>query len=521
MLMWDQIKRLQRDLENELSQYAAMMKEWHSGTTSCLKRSEIESQKSKLGRIQEQIDARIKKAEAELGVPVGFFDAVEDSEQSETTRLWRTEQAASRIEISDYIEPWLARALDELRPQVPTTFLKDEYRKPHLLDQKYLNEPLSIVAGCRLKSETRPVHRFAHALVAAEHFLTDRRGYDFYAGNSLLPELARLGFLLPALAGIPRYEERLEFLYKGPSQSYHSTVHELLVAGSCARYGVDLEFLPTTSEKTPDLRIRDFGVPTVVECKRKQFLSNFELEEEKSVRRVFSKIRRESLGHGIFGIFDVSFTVEVAQVNPQEVADAARRAAASGKVFTDHTWGRIAFRELPKRIEIPRTVLYTPEYLQWIFDWNWDVPTHDGLVCAVSPPRTFEVDMAECAVGLKWCSQSETAKRRKARPVSDLLKKAYDQVPTAEMGFVYLCYREGARPEVADERTKYILEQFNDWEYSGKAKVIPVVYLQRLYPRISPGGGPDLIENTVRLVDGPKDGSLADLLPSVTFATSS
>lgn len=519
--MWDQLKRLQRVMENELSKYAAMMKEWHSGTTSCLKRSDIESQKAKLDRIQKQIDARLEEAEAELGLPVGFFDAVEDSEQSETTRLWRTEQAASCIEISDYIEAGLAKALDELRPQVPATFLNDEYQNTHLLDKKYLSEPLSLVAGCRLESETRPVHRFAHALVAAEHFLTDRRGYDFHAGSLSLPELARLGFLLPALAGIPRYEERLEFLYKGPSQSYHSTMHELLVAGSCARYGVDLEFLSTTSEKTPDLRIRDFGVPTVVECKRKQFLSNYELEEEKSVRRVFSKIRSECLGNGIYGIFDVNFTVEVAQVNPQDVADAARRSAASAEVFTAQAWGRIAFRELPKRIEMPKTILYTPEYLQWIFGWNWDVPTHDGLVCAVSPPRTIEVDVAECPIGLKWRSQSESAKRRKARPLSDLLKKAFDQVPTAEMGFIYLCYREGTRPEIADERTNFILDQFRDWKYKGAVKVIPVIYLQRLYPRIMPGGGPDLIENTVRLADGAKDRSLADLLPSVTFSTSS
>ena len=113
--MWDQLKRLQRVMENELSQYAAMMKEWHSDTTSCLKRSEIENQRAKMDRIQEQIDARIEEAEAELGLPEGFFDAVEDSDQSEMTRLWRTEQAAESIKISDYIERSLAIGIEELR----------------------------------------------------------------------------------------------------------------------------------------------------------------------------------------------------------------------------------------------------------------------------------------------------------------------------------------------------------------------------------------------------------------------
>lgn len=508
-------------MENELSQYAAMMKEWHSGATSCLKRSEIENQKAKMDRLQEQIDARIEEAEAELGLPVGFFDAVEDSDQSEMTRLWRTEQAAESIKISDYIERSLAIGIEELRKRVPEKWLRNEEKKTQLLNEQYLNQPFSLMAGCRLKSEHQPIHRFAQALLAAEDFLTDRPGYDFHAGSLLLPELARLGDLLSVLTQIPGSNERLEYLYKGPSTSYHSTVHELLVAGSCAMYGVDLEFLSTSSEKTPDIRIRDCAVPTVVECKRKQFLSNYELEEEKLIRRFFSIIREECEKIGICGIFDAHFTAELQKVSPQDVAYATRNSISTAGSLNEHTWGTLAFRELQERIQIRPTLLYTPEYLESTFGWNWDIPTHDGLVCVVKPPRTVQVDVADCPIALKWCSESETAKRTKARPLSDLLKKAFDQVPTAEMGFIYLCYREGARPEIADERTSFILNQFSDWKYKGAAKVIPVIYLQRLYPRILPGGGPDLIENTVRFVQGSKDNSLADFLPSVTFATSS
>ena len=518
--MREHLEKLQSDMEIETTKYVEMMKKWQSGTASDVDRSDLESQKAKLEGLQRQIGACINEIEAELGFPVGYVDSLEEREHPEPTRLRRVEQAASCLEISDYIESGLAKALEELRPDVPTEWLQVGQENRRLLDDRYLKESLSLVAGCRLKSEIQPIHRFAQALLAAEDFLSGRQGYDFHAGGLLLPELARLGNLLPALASVPGHEERLEFLYKGPSESYHSTMHELLVAGSCASNGVDLEFLPRSSEKTPDIRLRDLGVPTVVECKRKQFLSNYELEEEKLVRRVFSKIRNECLGNGVHGIFDVRFTVELRQVSPQEVADAARRTFASPEFFTEHRWGTLAFRELPQSIPMPRTVLYTPEYLQWIFGWNWDIPAHDGLVCAVSPPRTMEVDVSECPIGLKWRSESEQAKHRKARSLSDLLKKAFDQVPTAEIGFIYLCYREGARPEVADERTEYIMSEFRDWTYAGEVKVIPVIYLQRLYARIMPGGGPDLVENTVRLVNDSVDRSLADFLPSLIFATS-
>ena len=437
----------------------------------------------------------------------------------EPTRLGRVELAASSLEISDCIEPGLAKALEELRPDVPTEWLQVEQGKKGLLDDRYLKESLSLVAGCRLKSETQPIHRFAQALLAAEDFLSDRQGYDFHSGGLLLPELARLGNLLPALAGVPGRKERLKFLYEGTSESYHSTIHELLVAGSCASNGVDLEFLPPSSEKTPDIRLRNSVVPTVVECKRKQFLSKYELEEETLVRKVFSVIRDECMRKGAHGVFDMRFTVELHQVSLQEVADAARHSFASPELFIEHDWGTLAFQELPQHISIPRTFLYTPEYLQCVFGWNWDIPTHDGLMCVANPPRTIEVDSSEFPIGLKWRSESERAKRNKARPVSDLLKKAFDQIPTADRGFIYLCYREGARPEVADERTKYILSNFRDWTYKGRFKAIPVVYLQRLYARIKPGGGPDLVENTVRLVNNSADPSLADFLPSLTFAT--
>ena len=231
-------------METELKKYVVMMKKRHAGSATLVKTSDLESQHAKVEGIRQQIDAYINEVEAGLGLPPGFLDTLEERENPEPMRLWRTEQAATGIKISQYIEPGLVNAVEELRRYVPTKWLEDEKKNRRLLDDGYLKKPLSLVAGCRLESENQDIHRFAHALLAAEDFLTNRRGYDFHAGSLLLPELARLGNLLPALSRVQGSEERFDFLYKGPSKSYHSTIHELLVAGSCPSHGIDVEFLP-------------------------------------------------------------------------------------------------------------------------------------------------------------------------------------------------------------------------------------------------------------------------------------
>ena len=80
----------------------------------------------------------IKEVEAGLGLPPGFLDTLEERENPEPMRLWRTEQAATGIKISQYIEPGLVNAVEELRRYVPTKWLEDEKKNRRLLDDGYL-----------------------------------------------------------------------------------------------------------------------------------------------------------------------------------------------------------------------------------------------------------------------------------------------------------------------------------------------------------------------------------------------
>jgi hypothetical protein len=59
---------------------------------------------------------------------------------------------------------------------------------------------------------------------------------------------------------------------------------------------------------------------------------------------------------------------------------------------------------------------------------------------------------------LKWRSESEEALTKKARGITSLWADAVKQIPDGEIGFVYIAYPEGARPGLADARTRHILK---------------------------------------------------------------
>jgi hypothetical protein len=98
---------------------------------------------------------------------------------------------------------------------------------------------------------------------------------------------------------------------------------------------------------------------------------------------------------------------------------------------------------------------------------------------------------------LKWRSDSEEALTKKARGVTSLWADALKQIPDGEMGFIYIAYPEGARPALADARTRDILNGATEsWWHRWSVRV-PVTVVSRLYARSLGHGCPDLIESAI------------------------
>ena len=352
----------------------------------------------------------------------------------------------------------------------------------------------------------------------ANDFLEDPGNYDFHMGALYVPELTALGIALPLLDEVKGdTKQRIADLAAGPSAGVESTIYELLVASGCVRQGREIEFIPAGQDKSPDIRLHDFVVPTVIECKRKQFLTEYERAEEVAVRALFDAMHLELTRYGASGTLEVTFRCEVHDIAPLEFAETVRRAAGfAPNVDLQYEWGDVRFMLLPKDGDITPCRLYSPYFLEAVFGWDYDIPAHDGIMCRVSAPETLITDAVSSPVGMKWTSVSERAVLVKARLMGSLLKSACDQVPLGEMGVVYLCYQEGGRPEIANERTEAIIKQISAWWHRAGI-VIPVIFLQRLYPRALSDGSPDLIENCVHLVSDHADPDIVSELPSLVF----
>src|SRR5947209_600764 len=101
---------------------------------------------------------------------------------------------------------------------------------------------------------------------------------------------------------------------------------------------------------------------------------------------------------------------------------------------TPFDWGSLKFLEFPPSKTLQTTRLYSPKFLQAVFNWNVELPNFDGIICQVQSPGELFTESADLGLAMKWSSTSEDARAKKNRAVGALLGKALDQIPLGEMG---------------------------------------------------------------------------------------
>ena len=147
-----------------------------------------------------------------------------------------------------------------------------------------------------------------------------------------------------------------------------------------------------------------------------------------------------------------------------------------------------------KQLNGPRTV--PADFLQQVFGWDPLQTEWDGILCQVEAPTEISVEKFRLPFCLKWRSESEEALTKRARGITSLWADAVKQLPDGEIGFVYIAYPEGARPAIADARTRHILSSMEQTWHRWSVRV-PATIINRLYPRPVGSGCPDLIESSL------------------------
>jgi hypothetical protein len=410
--------------------------------------------------------------------------------------------------------------LEHLLQSVKPEWLRDQAQQPYRLDSSFLTSPLHVVNGVRVGTapQNEGTQRFARMLLLAKDHLEKEWNLDFFSAASFVPEIAVLGNSLKEIAALgPQADRKLAELPTLPNKMVTSTIYELLVGAACIRRGLDARMVQENrSRKVPDYRIDGIGVPAAIECKRRLGLTEYELQEAKLIENLYQGVRGLLQERGHHLSIEASFRLPLGSVS---IAEFSRDVLATAEHADDGplptTWGSLRVQSLPFRGHLEGTRLYSPDFLQQVFEWVPEQTEWDGLLCEIDPPLEIAVERFMRPLCLKWRSESEEAQIKKVRGVASLWADAVKQIPDGELGFIYIAYPEGARAQIADARTRYIIDYMKECWHRWSVR-IPATVISRIYARPVGGGCPDLIESSLPGVQDGQEFWLSEL-PCTVF----
>ena len=423
---------------------------------------------------------------------------------------------------TDDLDELASKGLEQLTTLVNPEWLSSEGKKKHRLDNSFLSRPLQLVSGVRLgvNPEGEGPSRFARMLLICQDYLRDRPDHDFFSAAMFVPEIAALGNSIKELAALgPEAHRKVASLSSLSDDAVTSTIYELLVGAACVRSGLNVEMVQADlSRKSPDFRISGIGpMAGSIECKRRLGPTVYELEEARIVKSFYDVIRESFRDSGFHCSIEVSFSGPIKFVVPAEfVADVTSALRQDfDRELKSTNWGTIAAKRLPYCGNLAKTRLYSTDYLEKVFEWKQDQNEWDGLVCEVEPPSQIIVRSFKLPFCLKWKSESPEALIKKARGITSLWADAVKQIPDGDLGFLYIAYPESARPVVADARTTHLITSSKEYWHRWSVR-IPFTIVNRLYSRTLGEGSPDLIENSILLIEKGHDYWL-DKMPLLVF----
>lgn len=214
--------------------------------------------------------------------------------------------------------------------------------------------------------------------------------YDIFRAARAIPLVRALDRAITTLrdARIVGLDARLQRLAAATDfDTFDSVLFELVVAARYARVAdfEGLEFVQeTSSQKTPDLRVR-LGSKTIhVECKRIDRMTDAAINLRKEVRAIGRPVLQQLRKDDVAAAIEVQFCVRPSEVSPDLLLDSVRRALASEGTPL-HANGLIALaRHL--RVEpltdyalFPSPRLYWTRYRYRPSDWHGLVHNLKGI----------------------------------------------------------------------------------------------------------------------------------------------
>ena len=463
--------------------------------------SDIQSLRQRREQLEEKIEHELRLAGISSTERAETF-------QQEAPRWRRTDLTSAVVPGNNAIEENLISGLDDLISRLPQSWWSAQRKSRKEIGTAFLREPIRLCGGALRPRPVDSLNRWAYALMLAADNLDRIDDFDVYEGALLVPFVARLCELMPAIRSTKRGLDKLDELRRLPNSEIDAKIFELVVAASATAMGRSVEFIPAgAGSRTPDLRVHDLGFPAVVECKLQSRASAHEQNDLAFMDTVFAKLRSSAAADSLCGDVRIDLRSGFNDLKPQDVVaaivDCRSGLSPFGEVSRD--WGHVSVGYLPLKTTLSdRTRLYGPDFLEQVFGWTTTVD-YDGICAMVKNSFHSLVDEALFPFCIKWRIDSPTALQQRARNVEPLLAKAISQIPAGEAWFLYIGWIDSHRPAVADLRTRAVFDTMRYGFRAPRGTTFQGLTINRIYPEPTHEGRPNLVESAIPLSDTPED----------------
>ena len=446
-------------------------------------------------------------------------DQLEQPIPKQKNRLWQKDLSPNVIpNDADDIETVLQRGLPKLLQHFPHSWLRRQLERGELDMRTRGIEPPFLLGNISAEPETR--NRFGYGLVLAIALIERDPHFDMYEAPTLVPQIAMLCEMLPALERVEGGIDKLKELRKAPGIEVDSRIYELLVAARAAEMGRTVSFVPTQPGSTsPDLRVHDMHFPVVVECKLQSRRAEVEVRAVNLLREIRQRLHGlKQTDNSLLGDLCLQFTSSVVAIRADDVfKDLLAIWSGLNPFTTQHfSWGAAHWKHLPTDVYLPRELkafcpLYIREVLPKYSDDSWD-----GFLMLVSSqygPFAESVRMPLC---VRWRLENPADETALARNVVRHLSEAIQQIPPGEAGILYIGFLDSLRPAIADRRTEVIIDSIPEFGHTKRSVIAPMAEINRLYPHVMDHGMPGLIESAIPATQD-KERMLHRYFPTLVF----
>jgi len=331
-------------------------------------------------KLQVEFLRELRRVQRSAGISEAEIRAIERAYEAErlpsdNRGYWHNEVLKARS--TEDLDDLAALGLESLLRNVDRSWLRAQAEKPYRLGSSFLTEPPHLVSGVRVGMAEQALgpQRFARMLLLCDDHVRKDWDLDFFTAAMDVPEVAILGQSLQEIDALgPEARRKLRALPSMTDELVTATIFELLVGAACLRRGLDLEMLPEDrSQKVPDYRITGLGaIPGVIECKRRLGLTLYELDEASRAAALYESVRWSLWERRVHCSIEASFHVPLRSVSEADFGADVVAALDYGEGHEPKMtrWGFLAVKPLPYCGDMALTRVYSPEFLQRVFDWD-------------------------------------------------------------------------------------------------------------------------------------------------------